>query len=154
VIRARRRRQRTPAFFEHIDRRESHNSFGAGGAAKVFDAWFGSFDLPRRQAHLSLLKGRWLMATATTRKESKPKTQPVHKIRVGSTVATIWQNESENGRAFYNTNVVRSYKNDQDEYVDTHSYLESQLLELAKAADLAHTWIVARQSEERADNQG
>ena len=93
------------------------------------------------------------MATATEERESKAKA-PSHKIRVGSTVATIWPNESDNGRTFYSTSVVRVYKNDHDEYVESNSYLESQLLELAKAADLAHSWIIQKHAEERAERRG
>ena len=92
------------------------------------------------------------MATATEPKES-PGKAPVHKTRVGSTVATVWLNESENRGPFYSVNVVRVYKNENDEYVESDNYLETQLLELSKAADLAHTWIVQRRAEERADRQ-
>lgn len=91
------------------------------------------------------------MTTAT--KNGKSKAFPVHKVRCGSTVATIWENEGENG-PWHNTTVVRSYREkENDEYVETTSYLESQLLELAKAADLAHSWIVDRQAELRAERR-
>lgn len=91
------------------------------------------------------------MATAT--KNGKAKTLPVHKIRCGSTTATIWENESEN-RPWYNTTVVRSYRpEDSEEYQETNSYVDNQLLELAAAAQLAYAWIVERQSELRAQRR-
>lgn len=95
------------------------------------------------------------MTTATARQNSKPKTQPIHKVRVGATTASIWLNEGEeNGRPFYNTTIVRVYKNDQEEYVETNSFLDSQLLELAAAAQIAHAWIIQRQAEDRAERRG
>lgn len=91
------------------------------------------------------------MATGT--KNGKSKTLPVHKIRCGSTVATIWENEGENG-PWHNTTVVRTYREkESDDYLETNSYLESQLLELAKTADLAHSWIVERQAQLRAERR-
>ena len=92
------------------------------------------------------------MATTTTRKETKK--SPAAKIRVGTAVCTVWENEGENGRAYYSTTCVRVYKNDQDEYVESNSFLDGQLLELAKAADLAHTWVIEQQAKERAERRG
>ena len=89
-----------------------------------------------------------MAATAAARRNSKTNA-PAHKVRVGGTTATVWLNEGENGRTFYNTTVVRSYKDDSDEYVETNSYLETQLLELAAAAQIAHAWIVQKQAEDR-----
>lgn len=90
------------------------------------------------------------MASATATKNGKAKTLPVKKVRCGSTVATIWENDGENG-PWHNTTVIRSYRASEDEdYQETNSYLESQLLELAAVANLAHAWIVERQSELRA----
>jgi hypothetical protein len=93
------------------------------------------------------------MATATDERETKGKA-PSHKVRVGSTVAAIFPHESKDGRTFYNTHVVRVYKDEHNQYVDSNSFLETQLLELAKAAELAHTWIVERTAEERAERRG
>lgn len=96
------------------------------------------------------------MATTTTsRNGSQAKALPAHKIRVGSTQCTIWRNESDNnGQSYYSTTCVHVYKNEQEEYVESSSFLESQLLELAKAADLAHSWIIERKAEERAERRG
>jgi hypothetical protein len=94
------------------------------------------------------------MPSATATKNGKPKTLPAHKVRCGSTEATIWQNEGENG-PWFNTTVVRFYRvEESEEYEETNSYAETQLLELAAAATLAHSWIVARQAELRAERRG
>lgn len=93
------------------------------------------------------------MASATAIKNGKAKPLPVHKVRCGSTVATIWENEGENG-PWHNTTVLRSYRpEDSEEFQETSSYGESQLLELEAAARLAHAWIVARQAELRAQRR-
>lgn len=94
------------------------------------------------------------MASATATKNGKAKTLPVHKIRCGSTTATIWENEGENG-PWLNTTVVRSYRpEDSEEYQETNSYVDSQLLELEAVARLAHAWTIERQSELRAQRRG
>jgi hypothetical protein len=93
------------------------------------------------------------MATASDERESAAKA-PCHKIHVGSIVATIWEQVSKDGRTFYSTKVVRVYKNEHDQYVDSNNFLETQLLELGKAAELVHTWIIDRHAEERAERRG
>ena len=90
------------------------------------------------------------MASSSSDQQDRTSNSPVHKIRVAGITATIWENEAENGRTFYNTTMIRSYKDATDAYVETNSYLESQLLELSAAAQMAHAWIVQRHAEDRA----
>jgi hypothetical protein len=91
--------------------------------------------------------------TASSRRKDS-KAAPAHKVRVGSAVATVWPNESENGGGpWYNTTLVRVYKNDKDEYVESTSYAENQLLELIAAAQMAHQWIVERHAKDRAEER-
>ncbi len=92
-----------------------------------------------------------MTTTATKRNGNQAKTQPAHKIRVGASQCTIWRNESEDGQVYYTTTCVHVYKNEQQEWVESSSFLESQLLELAKAADMAHSWIIERRAEVRAE---
>ena len=67
-------------------------------------------------------------------------------------MATIWENPGEKG-PWFNATVVRHYRtNGGEEYEETNSYAESQLLELAAAAQLAHAWIVERQAEIRTES--
>ncbi len=60
------------------------------------------------------------MATSSTGTPGRASKSPVQKIRVAGTTATIWPNEGESGRVFYNTTVIRSYKDDADQYVKTN----------------------------------
>lgn len=70
--------------------------------------------------------------------------QPVHRVRLSSVSAAIFKNETEEGRVHYNTQFDRSYK-DGDDWRHTRSFSRDDLLNLAKVADLAHSWIHAQQ---------
>jgi hypothetical protein len=82
-------------------------------------------------------------ATVTQNKLEKAGNRPVHTIRYGAVRAAIWRNVVDNGNAsrpMYNVTFSRSYK-DGDEWKDASSFGPDNLLELAKAANEAHTWI-------------
>jgi hypothetical protein len=83
------------------------------------------------------------MALKSTQKieTAEPKKAPVGKVRVGLITASVWENPTEKG-TFYNVTFERRYKDAQGNWQSSHSYGESDLLELAKAADLAHTEII------------
>ncbi len=54
------------------------------------------------------------MASMNTNREAKhtahePKNRPVHKVRLGRIVATVWANETENG-VRHNVTVSRIYR--------------------------------------------
>ncbi len=80
------------------------------------------------------------MAFATKNQPAETKKPPVHKIRVGSVHAAIWENTNEKG-TFYSVTFERRYKQG-EEWKSSDSYGPGDLLELAKAADLAHTAIL------------
>ena len=80
------------------------------------------------------------MAFAKKNQPAETKKPPVHKVRVGSVHASIWENTSEKG-TFYSVTFERRYK-DGDEWKTSGGYNFSDLLDLAKAADLAHTAII------------
>ena len=81
------------------------------------------------------------MSFKNTKKEAaETKNPPVAKVRVGLITASIWENKTDKG-TFYSTTFERRYK-DGDEWKSSHSYNTGDLLELAKAADLAHTQIL------------
>jgi hypothetical protein len=85
-------------------------------------------------------------ATTTQNKSEKAGNRPVHIIRYGAVRAAIWRNVVENGNAsrpMYNVTFTRSYK-DGDAWKDSTSFGLDDLLELAKAANEAHTWIWAQ----------
>jgi len=83
------------------------------------------------------------MAYKNTKKNApaEPKgNPPVDKIRVGSVTASIWENTND-GNTFLSATFERRYRTG-EEWKTSHSYGPSDLLELAKAADLAHTRII------------
>jgi len=72
--------------------------------------------------------------------------KPVHNVKLGLIEAAIWQNEGE-GKPRFNVTVQRSYakeKNGKLEWNTTGSFGRDDLLTLAKAVDLAHSWIHER----------
>ncbi|MCI0642564.1 MAG: hypothetical protein L0Y70_26090 [Gemmataceae bacterium] len=70
------------------------------------------------------------------------KQKPAHEVRIGRIRATIWANENDNG-VWYNVTLTRSYR-DNEEWKSSASFGRDDLLVVAKAADLAHTWITSQ----------
>ena len=66
--------------------------------------------------------------------------KPVDDVRIGRVKATIWRNETEDSKPRYNVVFTRLYK-DGDTWQSTPSFGRSDLLLLAKVADLAHTRV-------------
>lgn len=75
---------------------------------------------------------------------SQENNAPVHRIRLSSISASIFKNENADGRAYYNAQFDRSYK-DGDDWKHTKSFGRDDLLNLAKVADLTHSWIHQQQ---------
>ena len=67
---------------------------------------------------------------------SKP---PVHEIRFGLIKAAIWMSSTKLG-CRYSVTFTRLFRNG-DRWSESSSYSRDDLPLLAKAADLAHTWI-------------
>jgi hypothetical protein len=68
--------------------------------------------------------------------------KPVQEIRLGRIKAAIWENQTENGPR-HNVTVSRLYK-DGEEWKTADSFGRDDLPLLAKAVDLAHTWIFTK----------
>ena len=66
--------------------------------------------------------------------------KPVDDVRIGRVKATIWRNETEDGKPRFNTVFARLYK-DGDTWQSTSSFGRNDLLLLAKVANLAHTRV-------------
>ena len=82
------------------------------------------------------------------------KNKPAHKIRNGSGLTvTIWKNDSDTG-PFYTVTPTRSYKQG-EEWKETNSYHQQDLLELAEMLREARAWIrsqtVGKAAEQGAD---
>ncbi|WP_291839519.1 hypothetical protein [Limimaricola sp.] len=69
--------------------------------------------------------------------------QPVYKVKIGSTTATIWDNDGS-----YSVEIKRSYRDVDADWKETFSFYHKDLLNVAKCAERAEIWI-ARQSHER-----
>ena len=80
--------------------------------------------------------------TDETREPAQP---PVAKVRVRLITAAIWERKTDNG-TFYNVTFERRYRDGQGNWKSSRSYDSSDLLALAKAADLAHTKILEQQA--------
>ncbi len=80
------------------------------------------------------------------------KNVPVHTVRVGAIKVAVWKNSTQNG-PMYNSTLVRSYKNQQGEWGESHSLSRDDLLVAAKALDLAHTFIVETEAAAKAQQQ-
>ena len=74
-----------------------------------------------------------------TASQDAGKQRPAHEIRLGRIKATIWANQADNG-TWYNVTLSRNYK-DGDEWKSSASFGRDELLTVAKAADIANTWI-------------
>jgi hypothetical protein len=73
--------------------------------------------------------------------------KPAHKLRDGAIEVAIWRNEGEKG-PWYSVTANRSYKQG-EEWKQTDSFGQDDLLALAKLLDLAHTWILNQQQQSK-----
>ena len=72
--------------------------------------------------------------------ETNQSNKPVKSLRFGAIEASIWENESADGRPTHSVTFARSYKVG-DDWKTSTSFRTEHLLLLAKAADQAHTAI-------------
>ena len=66
--------------------------------------------------------------------------KPIDTIRDGSLKATIWKRFGEKGN-FYTVELSRTYTDEQGKYHDSHSYSGSELLRIARLANIAYDEI-------------
>jgi hypothetical protein len=72
--------------------------------------------------------------------EKKERARPIHVVRIGPLRAAIWANRVASG-VIHNVTVSRSFRVG-EEWRESSSFGVDDLLCLAKALDLAHTWIL------------
>lgn len=73
--------------------------------------------------------------------------KPTHEVKVGRAKATIWTNETERGKR-YSVTLGRLYKPEKGTWKTSASLDRDDLLNAAKALDLAHSWVISQASEE------
>ena len=77
------------------------------------------------------------------------KNKPLHKIRDGRISATIWANQTKDGKTMHSVTFSRLYKVGET-LKDSSSFGRSDLLVVAKLASEAHSWIAANSKKEAA----
>lgn len=71
------------------------------------------------------------------------KTTPVEKITIPPVTGSIWRNTAEKeGKPYYAVTVERSYRDENGNWKTAGSFAGSELLALAKVADLCHTRVL------------
>ena len=79
-------------------------------------------------------------ASPTKQPGARPMTKkPVHEVRFGLIKAAVWRNQTKAGDR-YSVTFTRLFRNG-DRWSESSSYGRDDLPLVAKAADLAHTWI-------------
>jgi hypothetical protein len=89
--------------------------------------------------------------TAMSNKEVSNKevlNKPAHRIRSGVIEVAVWRNESEKGGTWYSVTMSRSYKQG-EEWKQSDSFGQDDLLVLAKLLDMAHTWIMSQPQQSK-----
>ena len=84
-----------------------------------------------------------------------PKTtpkKPAAKVDLFPVSGAIWRNETPKG-TFYSVTFERSYKDEAGKWQTSSTFNQSDLLLLAKAADLAHTATLQLRAEDNASEQ-
>jgi len=80
--------------------------------------------------------------------------RPVHVIRCGNVKAVCWLNGTQAGY-FYNTTITTSYKDKStDEWGDSSSFSDRDLLAVAHAAQEMFRWICDQKALASAQNDG
>jgi hypothetical protein len=75
--------------------------------------------------------------------------KPASKLSLYPLSAAIWRNENQKGEAFYSTTFQRTYKDKDGNLKNSDSFNASELLLLAKLADLAHSEVIKLRANDR-----
>jgi hypothetical protein len=82
--------------------------------------------------------------------EQRDANRPAQTIRYGAIKATIWRNPTRNG-TMYSTTVIRTFKGEDDEWRESHSFGPNELPTVAKLLLDAHSWIQDQLARERTE---
>lgn len=73
--------------------------------------------------------------------------KPLHTVRHRSIKATVWRNETANG-PMYNVVIVRSYRDENGEWQDSHSFGYDDLMNVSALMYEAHAFISSIRAKE------
>lgn len=73
--------------------------------------------------------------------------QPLDKLKDGLITATIWKNQSEEGKSRYSVSIVRNYTDKDDKWKETSSFSPLELLMVSRLAQRAYDRIAAFKEE-------
>ena len=76
--------------------------------------------------------------------------KPLDKIKDGMISATIWQNETEEGKTRYSVTISRSYTDANDQWHETNSFSTLELLIVSRLAQKAYDRIAVLKEEAKA----
>lgn len=74
---------------------------------------------------------------------------PLDTLRDGALKATIWRREQQDGKPFYSVQLTRSYTDDAGKWHETGSFSGSELLRIARLADIAYSEILIYKTQDR-----
>ncbi|MEM8500654.1 MAG: hypothetical protein AAF542_21750 [Pseudomonadota bacterium] len=78
--------------------------------------------------------------------------KPVLNINDGTVSASIWRNETEDGKVYFNATVKNAYKGNDENWHDTNSYNNDQLLKLARVANKAYDAALELRANDQSDD--
>ncbi len=79
--------------------------------------------------------------------------KPVDTLRDGSLKAVIWANFGEKG-TFYSVQLSRSYQDAENNWHESDSFSNAQLLRIARLAQIAYDEILIRRTNDKAQAKG
>lgn len=83
--------------------------------------------------------------------------QPLSTVRIGGIKATIWENQDDQGIAYYNTTITRTYLDQKKEWQENNSFSLDDLPRLRLATEQAFAQIherIAERHQDKSDSQG
>ena len=83
----------------------------------------------------------------TTNTNTTSNNKPVHKIRMGSISAAIWENAFDTDRTTHRAILVKSYRDSKGNWQETGSFRSEDLLLVSRVAQLAADWMFALENE-------
>lgn len=76
--------------------------------------------------------------------------KPLDKIKDGMISATIWQNETDEGKTRYSVSIARSYTDANDQWHETNSFSTLELFIVSRLAQKAYDRIAVLKEEAKA----